>query len=395
MDVTVEQKDLANELALASGMIDSKPTIPVLSCALLEARGQTLSIQATDLDTGLNVQLPARVAEEGVVAVPIKRLSNYVKLLPAAAVRMRTSGASEMVSISCGRAQTRIAGVSAHNFPQVPAMPAEMTKLKTRTLLLAIPRAAISIADQQSHYTLAGAKFVVGLDNVELVATDGHRLSVYSERREGVDESHEFEALISKKALLRLQRVLSLPQSGLERQDEEGVEESDAGSISTALVLTEVSQEKNNLFFRLGRRLFTCRKTKGRFPDHKRVMPRDLGISLKMTNGLLHGVLQRVQQFSDERARPVGLELADGRLTVKANHASWGSSEESLPVDYDGDTIEVGFNALYILDFLAACDSETVYLKLRDSQSAAQMEVPGMGGGDAPDFRYVIMPIRI
>ncbi len=395
MDVTVEQKDLSNELALASGMIDSKPTIPMLSCALLEARGQTLSIQATDLDTGLNVQLPANVTEEGVVAVPIKRLSNYVKLLPAAAVRMKTSGASEMVSISCGRAKTRIAGVSAHNFPEVPAMPAEKTKLPTRTLLSAIPRAVISIADQQSHYTLAGAKFVVERDKVSLVATDGHRLAVYTEPREGVDDATEFDALISKKALLRLQRVLSLPQAGQERQDEEGAEEPDAGSSSTGLAQTEVAHEQNNLFFRLGRRLFTCRKVKGRFPDHTRVMPRDLGIALEMTNGVLHGVLQRVQQFSDERARPVGLELGDGTLTVKADHASWGSSEESLPIDYDGDTVEVGFNALYILDFLGVCDSETVYLKLRDSQSAAQMEVPGMDGGDAPEYRYVIMPIRI
>ena len=104
-------------------------------------------------------------------------------------------------------------------------------------------------------------------------------------------------------------------------------------------------------------------------------------------------MLRRVSQFSDERSHVVRFELEDGKLSMNANVSDFGSSEESLLVDYEGESFGVGFNAHYILEFLRVCGSEKVLLRLRDARSAAQLEVPGMRND--MDYRYVIMPIRV
>ena len=375
MELTVRTVDLSRELALAQGVVEAKTTIPVLANVLLEATRDALVITSTDLELGFQTSCKAEVASTGSITVPTKRLLDYVRLLPDAELKIEAIP-SEAVNLSCGSARTRIAGMERRNFPELPEVPDPLTTVPAETLANAVKRTIISVAAEQSHYTLAGALLEIRHDSVGIISTDGHRLSLYKEKLDMAGISDPVTGLMPAKAMAELLKMIG---------QAEGSEDKPA--------MVELSVDDNNLFFRSGQRLFISRKMTGKFPQYERVMPGDLEITLELDNESLSRVLRRVSQFSDERSHVVRFDLSDGRLEMKANVSDFGSSEESLLVEYEGDSFGVGFNANYILEFLRVCGSEKVLLRLRDSRSAAQMEVPGMKR--EKDYRYVIMPIRV
>ena len=375
MQLTLRSQDLVKELSLAQGVVERKATIPMLGNVLLVARGSTLELTTTDLELGFRTSCAAEVAQEGSTAVPMRRLFDYSRLLPDADVSIATT-ATDSISISCGSAKTRIAGMDTRNFPKLPEVPSGLATLGVEPLLSAIKRTIISVAGEQSHYTLAGALLVIRPGSIGIVSTDGHRLSLYFEDQETTDVTEEVQGLMPKKAMAELQKVLEQAEGG----------EEDPPRVTFAM-------DENNMFFESGTRLFISRKMTGKFPDYNRVMPKDLSVALELDAEKLGAVLRRVSQFSDERSHVVKFDLEDGKLQMTAAVSQFGSSEESLLVDYEGDPLGVGFNAQYIIEFLGVCGSEQVLMRLKDPRSAAQFEVPGLS--KAKDYRYVIMPIRV
>lgn len=375
MKLTLRSQDLVKELSLAQGVVERKATIPMLGNVLLEAKGSALELTTTDLELGFRTSCGADVTQEGSTAVPMRRLFDYARLLPDAEVSFATTG-TDSISISCGSAKTRIAGMETRNFPKLPEVPPALATLGVGPLLSAIKRTIISVAGEQSHYTLAGALLVIRPGSIGVVSTDGHRLSLYFEDQETTDVTEEVQGLMPKKAMAELQKVL---------EQADGAEE-DAPQVAFAM-------DENNMFFESGARLFISRKMTGKFPDYNRVMPKDLDVALELDTEKLGAVLRRVSQFSDERSHVVKFDLEDGKLQMTAAVSQFGSSEESLLVDYEGDPLGVGFNARYIIEFLGVCGSEQVLMRLKDPRSAAQFEVPGLS--KEKDYRYVIMPIRV
>jgi DNA polymerase-3 subunit beta len=377
MELTVRSQDLVRELSLAQGVTDKKTTIPILSNVLLEAAGDSLTLTATDLELSVQSSCPAQVALEGSTTLPMRRLFDYVRLLPDAELALSSTPAAT-VNLSCGRAKTRLAGIERKNFPQLPAMPEPLTRIGAATLADAVQKTIISVAGEESHYTLAGAQLVLQNDSLTIVSTDGHRLSLYvgSQKLDGLAE--EVRGLLPRKGMAELARVLA---------------QGDASSNGEEPASVDFAVDKHHMFFRCGRRLFISRKMTGKFPDYTRVLPKDLSTVLELDREALALVLRRVSQFSDERSHVVRLDLEDGKLEFRATLSAAGASEESLLVDYSGEPFGVGFNARYILDFLSVCSSEKVLMRLSDARSAAQFEIPGSGKG--MDYRYVIMPIRV
>jgi DNA polymerase-3 subunit beta len=143
----------------------------------------------------------------------------------------------------------------------------------------------------------------------------------------------------------------------------------------------------------LGERLLISRKLTGNFPDFERVLPKDQPNSVVLKRDEVRGAIERVSQFSDERSRAIRFQVVPGEVKIYSSLSETGESEESLPAEYDGPDVEIGFNAQYLLDFLRAVPEESVAFHFRDPQSAGEMR-PG-GGSDTYNYRYVIMPMRI
>lgn len=379
MKLTLQSQDLVRELSLAQGAVDRKNTVPMLQNVLLTARAagenETLELTTTNLEVGFHASCRAEVEEPGTIAVPMRRLYDYIRLLPGRPVAISTT-AADAVMISCGSANTRIGGMESRNYPSLSQISAEPIDLPVEPLVNAIKRTIISVAGEQSHYSLAGALLVVRPDAIGVVSTDGHRLSVYFEELESTGATEPMQGLIPRKAMAELQRIL---------EEAEGTEEEPAQ--------VRFAMDEKNMRFESGGRVFVAQKMTGKFPDYRRVLPKDLGITLYLSNEKLSRVLRRVSQFSDPRSHAVKLELIDGMLKIDAALSQAGSSEESVLVDYTGEKVSVGFNAQYIIEFLSVCNSEEVLMRLRDSRSAAQFEVPGMPS--STDYCYVVMPIRV
>jgi DNA polymerase-3 subunit beta len=206
-----------------------------------------------------------------------------------------------------------------------------------------------------------------------MVATDGHRLSLVEKPNESLEGiSGEKRVLIPRKALQELQGLLS----------------------TTEVEKIDFADDEHTLFFRVGHRTLSTRKLSGQFPNFEAVMPRDNTKFAVVRSAELSSAIQRVAQFADERSGAIRLRLDSNELKISANSADAGESEDTIDTPYSSDPIVVGFNSVYILDFLKALNNEgEVRLEFKDSQSAGQMRP------EDPDaeykYRYVLMPMRI
>lgn len=371
MEITVSQAELLRELQATQGVVERKTTIPILSNYLFEAAGDKLSLTATDLDLSLRTSCNVKVKKEGSCTIPARKLYDYVRLLPDADITIKLLE-NHWVSIRCGRSNTKMVGMARSNFPSLPVFPtAGVVKIPPQVLRGMIARTGFAIANEESRYTLNGALMVLKPESITMVATDGHRLAHVEragQKFEGV--SGEMKTLVPKKAMDELKVLL---------------DSTDSDSI-------EFAKDDSTLFFRIGPRLLTSRQLTGQFPNFEAVLPKDNNKSIALHGDELSSAISRVAQFADERSRAVRLKLEKGELKLSASSTETGESEDSLEIEYNGDTLTIGFNAQYILDFLKASGSGEVKLELKDAQSAGQLRP---GDGEDYKYRYIVMPMRI
>jgi DNA polymerase-3 subunit beta len=181
----------------------------------------------------------------------------------------------------------------------------------------------------------------------------------------------DYRALLPKKAMQELQKLA-------------------ADSDPAAMV--HFSGDDNHLFFQLGERVLLSRKLTGNFPDYLRVLPKEQPHSVTIDREEFRAAIERVAQFSDERSRSIRVKVDKGEVKIHSSVSETGESEESLPVDYEGPSVEIGFNAQYLLDFMRAVNESQITFLFKDPHSAGELRP---GGEKSESYRYVIMPMRI
>jgi len=371
MEFTVSKADLVRELNLSQGVVERKTTIPILSNVLMEVADERLVLTATDLELGIRCSTAAKVKSGGAGTIPAKKLLDYVRLLPDGDVSMKFTE-NHWANINSGRSKTRMAGMSRESYPELPAMPKVIARIPIGLLASMISKTIFSISAEESRFTLNGALLLFKGDTVTMVATDGHRLSLV-ECRNPLQEETSYKALLPRKAMAEILKLAS------------DTEEKD-GAV-------DFSGDDNHLFFQLGTRLLISRKLTGNFPDFERVMPKAHTHSVELDREEFRASIERVSQFSDERSRAVKVRFADNEATIHSSLSESGESEETLAIEYGGPTVEIGFNAHYLLEFLRAVPEPKVAFHFKDAQSAG--ELTPHGEGVDYKYRYVVMPMRI
>ncbi len=373
MEITVSRQDLVRELTATQSVVERKTTIPILSNFLLEAEGERLAITATDLDQAIRTSASVKVKKPGSCTIPARKLYDYIKLLPDGEISIKLLE-NHWVQIRSGRSNTKMVGMARANFPQIPEFPTvAVTSISAAALRTLIARTIFAISNEESRYTLNGALLILKAESLAMVATDGHRLSFVEKPNEVLDGmSGEKRVLVPRKALQELQQLLT---------------NTDAEKI-------EFADDEHTLFFRVGHRTLSTRKLTGQFPNFEAVMPRDNTKFAVVRSSELSAAIQRVAQFADERSGAIRLRLESNELKISANSTESGESEDTIDTPYSAEPLVVGFNSVYILDFLKALNNEgEVRLEFKDSQSAGQMRP------EDPDaeykYRYVLMPMRI
>ncbi len=371
MEFTVSKADLVRELSLSQGVVEKKTTIPILSNVLLEAKGERIVLTATDLELGIRCSCPARVKKEGSGTIPARKLLDYVRLLPEADLNVKFLE-NHWASLTCGRSRTRIAGMSRESFPELPQMPETIAEIPVKMLASMISRTAFAISLEESRFTLNGALMLLKTDSTTMVATDGHRLAYVEIESPAAGTGKNFRALVPKKAMAEIVKLAD-----------------ESGADSKLLF----AGDENHLFFQFGERLLITRKLTGNFPDYDKVLPKENLHLAKLNRDEIRSAIERVSQFADERSRAIRVQFTAGEVKIFSSSVETGESEESVPSEYAGPDMEIGFNAQYLLDFLRATNQESVAFELKDQKSAGELRPVSDGTQD--HYRYVVMPMRI
>ena len=370
MEFSVKKFDLLDELSLTQGVVERKTTIPILSNLLCEAKGSRVTITATDLEISIRTSFEAKIKKEGAGTIPAKKLLELVRLLPDEEIRFKLLD-NHWVQIVCDRKTYKMVGMSKDNFPALPTFPQALVKIPVAVLSGVIAKTNFAISLEESRYTLNGALLVLKPDTIVMVATDGHRLAMVESDHKLAGLSSEVRVLIPKKAMTEVQRLAA-----------------DAGDDAEI----EFAQDDSHLFFQLGHRLLTSRKLTGQFPNYEAVLPRDTNKTVVLERNELQDALRRVSQLADQRSHAVKFMLAKEGVEISASSPEYGEAKEAIEKECKGEPLAIGFNAQYLLDFLAAAADGPISVELKDEQSAGQMRPLA---DEAYRYRYVVMPMRI
>jgi DNA polymerase-3 subunit beta len=370
MEFSVKKFDLLEELTYTQGVVERKTTIPILSHLLCEAKGNRLTITATDLELSIRTSCEAKIKKEGAGTIPAKKLLELVRLLPEGEIKFKLLE-NHWVQIVSDRKTYKLVGMSKDNFPALPAFPHALVKLPAKELAMLIAKTTFAISPEESRYTLNGALLVLKPESLTMVATDGHRLAMAETDHKLEGLPTEIRVLVPKKAMTEVQRLTA--DSGDDAQ-------------------IEFAQDESHLFFQIGGRLLTSRKLTGQFPPYEAVLPRETNKTVVLERNELQDALRRVSQLADQRSHAVKFMLAKEGIEISASSPEYGEAKEAIDKEYTGEPIAIGFNAQYLLDFLAAAADGPITLDLKDDQSAGQLRPMA---DDKNRYRYVVMPMRI
>jgi DNA polymerase-3 subunit beta len=369
MEFSVKRSDLLDELNLTQGVVERKSTIPILSNLLVEAKGSRLTITATDLELSIRTSCEAKIKKEGAGTIPAKKLFELMRLLPEGEIKFKLLD-NHWVQVTADRKTYKLVGMSKDNFPALPAFPHALVKISAKLLADVIAKTTFAISLEESRYTLNGALLVLKPNSITMVATDGHRLAMVEKDHKFEGFSTETRVLVPKKAMTEVQRLAA--ESGDES--------------------VEFAQDESHLFFQFGGRLLTSRKLTGQFPNYEAVLPRDANKTVALERVELQEALRRVSQLADQRSHAVKFMLSKEGLELSASSPEYGEAKEVIEKEFKGETISIGFNAQYLLDFLAAAADGPISFELKDEQSAGQLRPLA---DETTRYRYVVMPMRI
>jgi DNA polymerase-3 subunit beta len=367
MKFSTSRETLLRPLQLVTGVVERRQTLPVLANLLISARDGGLSLTGTDLEVELVAQVPeVEVAQPGEVTIPARKLADIWRSLPDdAQVTVEVSG--DRATVRSGRSRFTLATLPATDFPAVQSGPDDgefsVGQVELRGLL---DQVSFSMAQQDVRYFLNGMLLEVTPQHMRTVATDGHRLAMCTLEGAGAG-SERIQAIVPRKGVLELARLL-----------DDGEEQ----------VLLQMGG--NHLRVTRGPFTLTTKLVDGKFPDYEKVVPRDLGQTVTGDREALRHAFQRASILSNEKYRGVRMIIEPDQLTIQANNPEQEEAEEVVPVDYQGERMEIGFNVSYLQDVLNVLDTEQVQLSVSDANSSALIE--GMGRDDSV---YVVMPMRL
>ena len=370
MQFVVSKQNLQKELSYVQGVVEKKNTIPVLSNILIESVGEgTIRLTGTDLDVTIRCDMDAEdIKTPGSICVQARKLFEIARLLPDAPVTFKKES-NDWVTVTCDKSRFKMVGVSKEAFPEVPSFKSAPTKISAGIIKAFIDRTIFAITQEESRYTLSGAKFMLDDKGARMVTTDGHRLAYVEKKDVSRDGNDAIDTLIPRKTLAELTKMTA----------------GEDGDISLGM-------DGNHIFFEVGTRLLISRMLYGQFPNYEMVMPKNNDKEVQFDSGLLNQAIRRVALMADERSHAIKFHLGANELVISSQNAEEGEANETLQTDYAGDETDIGFNAQYLQEFLNVVGDSAVKFEFKDGNSQAQLRPAD--GGDC-DYKYIVMPMRI
>ncbi|MBO0346387.1 DNA polymerase III subunit beta [Roseibium limicola] len=372
MKATLERTDLLKSLTHVHRVVERRNTIPILSNVLLRAESGALKLKATDLDLEIQETIPAMVEQPGATTVPAHMIYDIVRKLPdGSQVVLETTSDDATLEIRAGRSRFQLQMLPETDFPDLTA--AEFTHtfpLTAGDIRKLIDTTQFAISTEETRYYLNGI-YMHTVDTetgsrFRAVATDGHRLA-QAEVPAPSGAAGMPGIIVPRKTVGEIQKLLETPDAEVQIE----LSETKIRIVTASIVLTS-------------------KLIDGTFPDYGRVIPQGNDKELRVDRDEFKEAVDRVSTISSERGRAVKLSLSEGRMVLTVNNPDSGSATEELSVEYDSDSMEIGFNSRYLLDIANQLNSDTALFRLADSGSPTLIQ-----DSTVDECLFVLMPMRV
>jgi DNA polymerase III subunit beta len=360
--ITCSKAELSAALGVVSRAVSTRGAVQVLGGILLQAANDRLTLAATDMEISLRASVSGEIAGDASVVVPGRLLTDLVRLLPDDNVTLVHEEGEGVLSVTSGSHSSRLNVYSAEDFPRLPPLDVSLHRIETQALLETIDKVGRAASRDESRPVLTGVLVRFEGQQLVMAATDSYRLAV--KETPLAAGGPELEAIIPARALQELVRIAS------------GTEE------------IELGVHENHVIFSAGDVWLTSRRIDGQFPNYKQLLPETFEVEIDTPRAALLDVVRRAGLMAQRNA-PLRLRFAEGELTVSAQTQDVGEATESIPIDFSGEELEIGFNAEFLRDGLEAVGGDTVRLKLINRLR------PGLLAAPEESFWYLIMPIRL
>ena len=361
--ITVSKDDLSSRLAIVARGVSTRTAVLVLGGIQLRAEAGRLHLAATDMEVSLRTSVEAQVSDEGTVVVPGRLLLDIARSLPDSEVTIEHRPEEAVVVVTAGSATYRLHTYSSEDFPRLPDVEAgTLHSIDRDALVETVARVGRSASRDESRPVRTGILVRFEPGKIVMAATDSYRLAVKETPVEGT--LPELEAIIPARALQELARI--------------------AGGADDV----QLGMQENHVVFGADNTWLTTRRIDGQFPNYRQLLPEQFEHEVVLPREEALDVVRRVSLMA-QRNSPLRLRFADGELTVSAITQDVGEARESLPAPYTGDAMEIGFNAEFLRDGLESVEADSIKFKLISPLRPAVLE------GEADDYVYLIMPIRL
>ncbi|MDO4693573.1 MAG: DNA polymerase III subunit beta [Eikenella sp.] len=361
-----ERDTLLKPLQAVTGIVERKHTLPILSNVLIERSNGQTNILATDLEIQIHTHGPHSDAEDFRITTNAKKLQDILRALPEGAI-VALDWAQNRLTLKAGKSRFALQTLPAEDFPlmSVGEDVVSAFTLPQETFKNMLSQVQYAMAVQDIRYYLNGLLMQAEGDSLRLVATDGHRLA-YSA---AVIDANlpKAEVILPRKTVLELFKLLNRP-----------------GEPVTVELLN------NQVRFRCNDTVVVSKVVDGKFPDFNRVIPQDNDKIFQLSRTDLLGALERAAILANEKFRGARLQLRPGLLSVLCSNNEQEEAREELEIAYQGGELEVGFNIGYLMDVLRNVHSDDIRLAFGDANRSTLFTIP-----DNPDFKYIVMPMRI
>ena len=368
MKFVIPRQDLLEAVNKVKAVVSPKSALPILSHILVEATGPTIKLAATDLKVSIECSVDCTVNSEGAITLPCARLANILSALPDSDVTVELEGENK-VNIQCGRSKTKLYSMSPEDFPPIRSFEGVEPLVLDQSLVKDLfSRTSFAICTDQARGNLTGLMFELAGGCLTVVATDGRRMSL-CRQREGVPAGIDLKVIIPGKMINELERLLT-------GEDE-----------------VQVLIDETQAAFVFGSVRLVSALVEGSFPNYEMVIPKKHDKEIVCNTGAFGEALRRARTVTNDKFNSVRVSLTSGQMQLAVVTPEVGEHQEELPVEYDGDAVEIAFNPDFVLDVVRHMNSDKMVLMLKDATSPGLLKPYT----EAPEDNYlnVVMPIRL
>ena len=364
MELNIDKKNLLIEISKVIGAIERKATMPILSNILLKSEKGILTIIGTDLEVTIITNISCDIVSEGQVAVPAKKLYDYIRELPDTEINIKKEDG--FLGINVGKISGRLKVLQAEDFPHIEEYKGKFTTIVYDNLIKMIDKTVYATSMDEVKYSLNGVYLEKSPGNIRCVATDSHRLALYDYEDTETIEGLTKGIIIPRKGLNEIKKI-----SG----------EKDA----------HIAVEKNkNFIIKIGNTIIQIRLLDYDFPDYKAVIPAETKINIKLKKDVLIAAVKRAQSIYQEKISRVVFNIDKNMLVIESNEPDIGEVKEEIEIDYKGAPLKIGFNGRYLLDCFNSMEGEFVSIGFNNEQSASTFHED-----DVKKHLNLIMPMRM